>query len=174
MAGHPFRASPQLFRLVEVSLGLARRSDGLFDPKKYFDMLQDLAAQAWGIPRSTSWRPLYVVAEKILSGRERLPRNWAVHGTTGYNFLNQINGLFVDPSNGRRMRRIYAKLKLAAGNAIDRLVYGAVADFVRLHLTTASFSVDWYVFNLGDVAIVAGVIGLLYDTLIGSRAAKSP
>jgi signal peptidase II len=62
----------------------------------------------------------------------------------------------------------------AAGNAIDRLVYGAVADFVRLHLTTASFSVDWYVFNLADVAIVAGVIGLLYDTVIGSRAAKSP
>jgi (1->4)-alpha-D-glucan 1-alpha-D-glucosylmutase len=84
--------------------------DGLFDPKKYFDMLQDLAAAAWNVPRSSSWRPLYVVAEKILSGREHLPPDWAVHGTTGYNFLNQVNGLFVDPSNGRRMRRVYAKL----------------------------------------------------------------
>ncbi len=62
----------------------------------------------------------------------------------------------------------------AAGNAIDRLAYGAVADFVRLHITTAGFSIDWYVFNLADVAIVAGVIGLLYDTVIGGRAAKSP
>ena len=37
-------------------------------------------------------------------------RGWAVHGTTGYNFLNQVNGLFVDPANARRMRRVYAKL----------------------------------------------------------------
>jgi len=83
--------------------------DGLYDPAKYFEMLQDLAAEMWGIPRAGG-RPLYVVAEKILSGGERLPRNWAVHGTTGYNFLNQVNGLFVDPANARRMRRLYTKL----------------------------------------------------------------
>jgi signal peptidase II len=62
----------------------------------------------------------------------------------------------------------------AAGNAIDRLAYGAVADFVLLHLTTSTWSFNWYVFNLADVAIVAGVIGLLYDSLLGSRAAKAP
>jgi signal peptidase II len=62
----------------------------------------------------------------------------------------------------------------AIGNAIDRFAYGAVADFVLLHLTTASFSFRWYVFNLADVAIVAGVIGLLYETLLGDRAAKAP
>jgi (1->4)-alpha-D-glucan 1-alpha-D-glucosylmutase len=112
---------PEVFGAIHTLLGELIREqrvtgvridhpDGLFDPKKYFDMLQDLASEAWNIPRSTSGRPLYVVAEKILSGRERLPRNWAAHGTTGYNFLNQLNGLFVDPSNGRRMRRIYAKL----------------------------------------------------------------
>ena len=62
----------------------------------------------------------------------------------------------------------------AVGNAIDRLAYGAVADFVLFHLTTASFSFKWYVFNLADVAIVAGVIGLLYETLVGADAAKAP
>ena len=62
----------------------------------------------------------------------------------------------------------------AIGNAIDRLAYGAVADFVLFHVTTASFSFKWYVFNLADVAIVAGVIGLLYETLMGSDAAKAP
>ena len=62
----------------------------------------------------------------------------------------------------------------AIGNAIDRLAYGAVADFVLLHLTTASFSFKWYVFNLADVAIVAGVVGLLYETSAGDRAAKAP
>ena len=62
----------------------------------------------------------------------------------------------------------------AIGNAIDRLAYGAVADFVLFHVTTESFSFNWYVFNLADVAIVAGVVGLLYETLMGSSAAKAP
>jgi (1->4)-alpha-D-glucan 1-alpha-D-glucosylmutase len=84
--------------------------DGLFDPARYFDMLQDLAAGAWQISRGDGGRPLYVVAEKILSARERLPPGWGVHGTTGYNYLNQVNGLFVNTANARRMRRVYAKL----------------------------------------------------------------
>ena len=62
----------------------------------------------------------------------------------------------------------------ALGNAIDRLAHGAVADFVLLHLSTATWSFNWYVFNLADVAIVAGVAGLLYDSLLGERAAKAP
>jgi signal peptidase II len=62
----------------------------------------------------------------------------------------------------------------AIGNSIDRIAYGAVADFVLLHLTTATFRFNWYVFNVADVAIVAGVIGILYETLLGRRAAKAP
>jgi signal peptidase II len=62
----------------------------------------------------------------------------------------------------------------AAGNAIDRLAYGAVADFVHLHVTTATWNFSWYVFNLADVAIVVGVAGLLYESLIGDSAAKPP
>ena len=62
----------------------------------------------------------------------------------------------------------------AVGNAIDRLAHGAVADFALLYLHTASLSFNWYVFNLADVAIVAGVIGLLYESLFGDRAAKAP
>jgi signal peptidase II len=62
----------------------------------------------------------------------------------------------------------------AIGNAIDRIAYGAVADFVLFHITTENFSFQWYVFNVADAAIVAGVIGLLYDTLFGTGAAKAP
>jgi signal peptidase II len=62
----------------------------------------------------------------------------------------------------------------AIGNAIDRLAYGAVADFILFHITTESIDFKWYVFNLADVAIVAGVIGLLYETLLGPSAAKAP
>jgi signal peptidase II len=53
----------------------------------------------------------------------------------------------------------------AAGNVIDRVRFGAVADFFSFHV--ASFY--WYVFNLADVAIVAGVAGLLLDSLTGSH-----
>ena len=62
----------------------------------------------------------------------------------------------------------------ALGNAIDRLAYGWVADFVFFHITTATWRFDWYVFNLADVAIVAGVTGLLYESLAGGHAAKAP
>jgi signal peptidase II len=62
----------------------------------------------------------------------------------------------------------------AIGNAIDRIAYGAVADFVLLHMETASWRFNWYVFNLADVAIVAGVVVLLYESLLGDDAAKAP
>jgi signal peptidase II len=62
----------------------------------------------------------------------------------------------------------------AVGNAIDRLHWPGVMDFVLLHLDTASFSFRWYVFNLADVAIVAGVVGLLYESLRRGGAAKAP
>jgi signal peptidase II len=53
----------------------------------------------------------------------------------------------------------------AGGNAIDRLVLGGVADFFSLH----AWGFYWYVFNIADAAIVAGVIGLLYDSFGPSR-----
>jgi signal peptidase II len=62
----------------------------------------------------------------------------------------------------------------AVGNAIDRLAYGWVFDFVFFHVYTANWRFNWYVFNLADVAIVAGVAGLLYESLAGDRAAKAP
>ena len=48
----------------------------------------------------------------------------------------------------------------ALGNAIDRVHYGAVADFFSFHVS----GFNWYVFNLADVAIVAGVVGLLHNS----------
>jgi len=50
----------------------------------------------------------------------------------------------------------------AIGNVIDRLAYGAVFDFIQFHVGDWS----WYVFNVADAAIVAGVIGLLYDSFV--------
>ena len=59
----------------------------------------------------------------------------------------------------------------AIGNAIDRMLYGAVADFFSFH----AFGYQWYVFNVADTAIVAGVAGILYDSLFrGHKKVGNP
>lgn len=62
----------------------------------------------------------------------------------------------------------------AIGNGIDRLAYGAVVDFALFHIEIGGNTYNWYVFNLADVAIVAGVAALLYDSFLGVPAAKAP
>lgn len=57
----------------------------------------------------------------------------------------------------------------ALGNAIDRVTLGGVADFFQLH----AYGYSWYIFNIADIAIVAGVAVLLYDLLIVSRKSAS-
>jgi (1->4)-alpha-D-glucan 1-alpha-D-glucosylmutase len=85
-------------------------ADGLYDPTTYFRHLQGLALDSAGAqPAERDGRPLYVVAEKILSDHERLSREWAVHGTTGYTFLNAVNGLFVRRAHARILTRAYVK-----------------------------------------------------------------
>ena len=79
-----------------------------------------------------------------------------------------------------RSRTLIATLALgliiggAIGNAIDRFAYGAVVDFALLHIQLGGKPFNWYVFNLADVAIVAGVAALLYDSFLGAPAAKAP
>ncbi|MGH9515256.1 MAG: malto-oligosyltrehalose synthase, partial [Terriglobales bacterium] len=87
----------------------------LYDPKQYFERVQ--GADAKGNLGDKSY---YLVAEKILTGAEQLPGDWPIHGTTGYNFSNLVNGLFVDPANERKLDRIY------------RAFIGRHADFTEI------------------------------------------
>jgi signal peptidase II len=79
-----------------------------------------------------------------------------------------------------RSRNLLATLALgliiggAIGNAIDRVAYGAVVDFALFHIEIGGNTFNWYVFNLADTAIVAGVAALLYDSFLGVPAAKAP
>jgi len=112
--------------------------DGLYAPGEYFRRLQrasyletvrgKLAAEAAGDTsawrdrtvlelydaaqqeRGASLRPFYIVAEKILASGEQLPDHWAVLGTTGYEFLNCLNGIFIDRQQAGAMERIYTRL----------------------------------------------------------------
>lgn len=71
--------------------------DGLRDPLQYLQRLRAAAPQAW------------IVVEKILEPGETLPRDWPVAGTTGYDFLNQVNGLFVASSGEAPLTDFYAE-----------------------------------------------------------------
>lgn len=104
--------------------------DGLWNPPAYFMRVQEeyivaCLERELGAPlenrvlvserlvavqkheRQPEW-PLYVVAEKILSETEPLPYTWAVYGTTGYDFLNVVNNLFVDSANEAAFDALYA------------------------------------------------------------------
>jgi (1->4)-alpha-D-glucan 1-alpha-D-glucosylmutase len=125
--------------------------DGLAYPTRYFRLLQDARilqrarelALERGLPwdqleapvreelerelrekgaASPLWRPLFVVAEKILGRTEALPRGWAAAGTTGYDFLNSLNGIFVARDNEQKLQKIYFRF---IGGEIDfeELVY---------------------------------------------------
>ena len=76
---------------VEVELG--RRFDALAQAEKKEPLAQ----------------PLYLVVEKILEPGERLPENWPVYGTTGYDFLNVLNGIFVDRRHAKTFDALYAR-----------------------------------------------------------------
>ena len=108
--------------------------DGLYDPSRYLRRLQHACAalragldptQLVAVLQSadisagndsdvkhvvtSDTHPCYVICEKILNAEERLPEAWPVHGTSGYDFLSLVNGLFVDPQGERPCTEIYTR-----------------------------------------------------------------
>jgi (1->4)-alpha-D-glucan 1-alpha-D-glucosylmutase len=111
--------------------------DGLHDPSEYFKRLQkecfikgmtSLAGRGGDeslpedpgiepqivrqfddiLSSDPGFRPFYVIAEKILTKDEQIPEDWPLFGTTGYDFLNSLNGIFVDAGNSKAFDRIYS------------------------------------------------------------------
>ena len=101
--------------------------DGLLDPRSYCDEVQRRAAEAGAgraeaeVARDRPDNPIYLVLEKILADHERLPETWPVHGTTGYRFMNVVNGLFVDVTARGRFDRLYADF-IREDLAFDRVL----------------------------------------------------
>jgi (1->4)-alpha-D-glucan 1-alpha-D-glucosylmutase len=72
--------------------------DGLYLPQEYFEKLQQRCAEALGMALPQDGRAVYMIVEKILTAVETLRKDWPVHGTTGYDFANQVTQLLVDSS----------------------------------------------------------------------------
>jgi len=121
--------------------------DGLYLPREYLEKLQRRCGKALGMTMPNDGRAVYLIVEKILTGQEKLSADWPVHGTTGYNFTNQLAGVLVDTSAEAAMTKtfhrfightmhfghlVYAKKRLVMrialanevevlGNMLDRL-----------------------------------------------------
>jgi len=91
--------------------------DGLRDPLAYLTRLQERLGSADSPDSSTA----YLLVEKILARGEDLPLDWPVSGTTGYDYLNQANGVFVNPEGSLRIKQIYADFIGREQNFIDVL-----------------------------------------------------
>ena len=116
--------------------------DGLFEPEKYFRFLQDgcqaqtIQARANGARGPNQGeRSFYVVAEKILMRKEALRTTWAIEGTTGYDFMNVLNGLFVDQRKEKAFQLLYRRFAGWPEEFAD-----LVADSKRLILQVAMSS----------------------------------
>ncbi len=139
-----------LFQLFDTNVVAGWRIDhvdGLFDPAEYLKQVQgtrllqllqapfsplkkgealavlqswDEATRAANLPRY--YQPMYLVVEKILEPGESIPSDWPVHGTTGYDFLNTCNGIFVNPASRTPMTRLYQRFTGRTVN-FEQLLY---------------------------------------------------
>lgn len=147
-----FKASHQLiFDLLEKGQIAGLRidhPDGLWDPAAYLRRLQEEAlhilvdhAEPFDTTQADQNRlthsklPLYIVAEKILTGDEMLPDDWLVDGTTGYDFLNLVNGLFVDPGNAARMEHIYREI-INGPTDFETMVYECKKNMLKFSMAS--------------------------------------
>jgi (1->4)-alpha-D-glucan 1-alpha-D-glucosylmutase len=106
--------------------------DGLFDPKNYLTRLQTKIRERSGqvSDEASEQSPFYVVVEKILAHHEWLREDWPIAGTTGYDFLNRLNCLFIDPNGEASLDRTY-----------ERFV-GQVPEFAELAYSTKKQAMD--------------------------------
>ncbi|HEX5795854.1 MAG TPA: malto-oligosyltrehalose synthase, partial [Geminicoccaceae bacterium] len=117
--------------------------DGMYDPRGYCQRLLSRVAdvladgQAGDRPEvdPRNGRPIYLLVEKILARHESLREDLPVAGTTGYEFINLVNGLFVDPAAERSLAATYHRL-IDREPEFDQLVLAAKQQILRYSLNS--------------------------------------
>ncbi len=122
--------------------------DGLYDPKHYFELLQQRDAQLTGLPEGSCG--LYLVVEKILGADERLRPDWQVHGTTGYEFANQAVNLLVDAGAQQPLTEFYTRFTGIAARFTD------IACHAKLLVMRSAMS--------GEVNVLGHMLNRLSET----------
>src|SRR5881296_2894933 len=107
--------------------------DGLYLPREYFEKLQQRCAKALGVGLPKDGRAIYMLAEKILTGSESLRKDWRVHGTTGYDFANQVAQLFVDSSAEPAITKTFHRV-IGHSVPLGHLLYAKKLQVMKLAL----------------------------------------
>ena len=107
--------------------------DGFYRPLEYFEKLQLRCAKALRISLPKDGRAIYLIVEKILTGDEELPKNWPVHGTTGYDFANQVAGVLVDHDAEGEITKIFKRF-IGHSLHFGHLVYAKKRLVMRISL----------------------------------------
>ncbi len=118
------RVHSLIFRLLkeEAINGLRiDHVDGLYDPTKYLYNLRDRAKNS------------YIVVEKILEFDEELPKDWPIHGTTGYEFMNFLNGIFCKHDNEKSFSGIYQRF-IKYNTPYERIVLDKKRLFIQTRM----------------------------------------
>ncbi|MBA5876114.1 MAG: malto-oligosyltrehalose synthase [Nitrospira sp. CR1.2] len=127
-----------IFRLIKEGVATGLRIDhvdGLYDPEHYLRQLQDWAATELPPPGGEDRPSLFIVVEKILGTGEQLPRSWPAAGTTGYDFLNLLTGLFVRTDQAKAMDAVYRTLT-GQRQRYEELVYQAKKLIMRASMSS--------------------------------------
>src|SRR6202011_5570236 len=107
--------------------------DGLYLPQEYFEKLQRRCAEALGTALPEDGRAVYMIVEKILTAVETLRKDWPVHGTTGYDFANQVTQLLVDSSAEKEITKTFHRF-LGHSLHFGHLAYAKKLLVMRLAL----------------------------------------
>ena len=107
--------------------------DGLYLPREYFEKLQQRCAKALGAGLPKDGRAIYMLAEKILTGSESLRKDWRVHGTTGYDFANQVVQLLVDSSAEPAITKTFHRI-IGHSVPFGHLLYAKKLQVMKLSL----------------------------------------
>jgi len=107
--------------------------DGLWRPREYLETLQNRVAAVLKI--SGKRCPLYLIVEKILLGDERLRSDWPIHGSTGYDFTNEVTGLFVQSASEKSLSETYHRF-IGAAPRFEEIIYEKKHLVMRLALAS--------------------------------------
>src|SRR5437773_3832538 len=107
--------------------------DGLYLPREYFEKLQQRCAKALGSGLPHDGRAIYMLAEKILTASEALRKDWLMHGTTGYDFANQVTQLLVDSSAETAITKTFHRF-IGHSMPFGHLLYAKKLQVMKLSL----------------------------------------